>query len=258
MTDSLANKTPDDGTPHSGLSFPTTRRGWLLIAGMVFFASAGIVIAIWQARSQKPNEVPLGPLDGKLLVYVRPLSRGVQSRPFEEKGALPVRAGGIMSLEVQLNQPAFAYLIWLDSEGQVLPLYPWNTKELEIKDIDQPPPLRRAAKLIYSPLLGGGWTFGSQGGLETVLLVARRTPLPEATKLGPLLAPIPPPAKLRHPEELVVFGCDQSATTVSTLLAKNRGNETEAALADEALRELLLRLAPHFEFVRAVRFAHAE
>src|SRR5688572_16257478 len=173
---------------------PRPRR-WLLPAALVLIAGGGAALALW-FNSSGPGAAgtrAAGPLDGKLMVFVRPPERAAEPRPVEDPGAAPVQAGGIMSLQVQLNQPAYAYLIWLDTEGKAVPLYPWNTKEMEIKDFDQPPPLRQAAKLVYSPLLGGGWTFGSRGGMETVLLLARRTPLPEGTKLGALLAPLPPP-----------------------------------------------------------------
>lgn len=190
------------------------------------------------------------------MVFVRPPEQGTESRLAEEPGALPVRAGGIMSLQVQLSQPAYTYLIWLDTEGKAVPLYPWNPKELEIKDIRQQPPLRQAAKLVYSPLFGGGWTFGSRGGMETVLLLARRTPLPEGTKLGSLLSPLPPADQVSDPQAVAIYGLDGGTQSVSSLLPKSAAQEAVPAELDAALRALLMRLGEHFELIRAVRFAH--
>ena len=221
---------------------------WLVVAVIVLLASGATLRAPWLSPPQPP-------LDGKLVVIVRPPGQRIESVPVETPGALPVRAGGIMSLEVRLNQPAYTYLVWLDCEGQVLPLYPWNSESLEHKYIHQPPPTRQAAKLVYSPLLGGGWTFGKRGGVETVLLLARRTPLDSKTQLGTLLAPLPSPA-MRLRDELVVLGLNTGADSVSTLLANSRGDEQEALAADEPLRKLLFQLGQHFELVRAVRFAH--
>jgi hypothetical protein len=246
---------------------------WLLLAALAAITCVGVGVGlIVMTEDQRSSEQGLagqvpdgqaivgqekgGKLEGELIVFVRAPERGVQSKPVEDQGVLPARAGGIMSLQAQLNQPAFAYFVWLDTEGQAIPLYPWNTTTLEVKDIHQPPPVRRAAKLIDSPLLGGGWKFSMQDGMETVLLLARSTPLPEGTKLSSLLEPLPPPVKVREAEELVKLGLDGGAKSISTLLAKSRGAEEEAKAADEPLQALMLRLSEHFELIRAVRFAH--
>jgi hypothetical protein len=247
----MVDKDPEGDSVPRGPARPR-RRPWLLPAALTVLAVGGVLAVLWPGSPGRPDA---GPLDGKLIVIVRPPERAVEPLPVEEAGALPVRAGGIMSLEVQLSQPAFAYLVWLDCEGQVVPLYPWNPETLEVKDVNQPPPVRRSAKVVYSPPLGGGWRFGKRGGLETVLLLARRTPLDEGTRLGPLLGSLPPPG-MRLRDEVVVLGLDAGADSVSTLLAQNRGPEDEARAADEPLRALLVRLRDHFELIRAVRFAH--
>src|SRR6185295_1365856 len=127
----------------------------------------------------------------------------VEPLPIEQPGALPAKSGGAMFLQVQLQEPAFVYLLWLDAEGRALPLYPWNNEELEVTDIDQPPPERRPTKLILSPLLNHSWNFGDQGGAETVVMLVRRTPLATNVKLGSLLKPLPPPARLDKPGDVM-------------------------------------------------------
>jgi hypothetical protein len=92
--------------------------------------------------------------------------------------------------------------------------------------------------------------------METVLLLARRTPLPEGTSIGALLGAQPPPPPVRLPNELVVLSVNGGSQTVATLLAQNRGSAAEAQAADEPLQQFLLKLAKDFELVRAVRFAH--
>src|SRR5262249_46704375 len=141
-----------------------------------------------------------GLLDGTLTVIVRTTERGAESLPVEEDGALPVQAGGIMSLQVQLKQPAFAYLVWIESSAQLLPLYPWNETTLEDKELGQAPPLRKATKILNSPLtVGGGWEFGEVPGMDTVLLLARTTPLPEGTSIAALIGSPPSPVPVRLP-----------------------------------------------------------
>src|SRR5439155_19838255 len=76
------------------------------------------------------------------------------------------------------------------------------TDALEIKDISEPAPVRRATKVVFSPLvLGGGWVFGTRGGSETVLLLARRNALPPDIKLGNLLKELPSSPKLERSDE---------------------------------------------------------
>jgi hypothetical protein len=189
-----------------------------------------------------------------LTVLIRP----ADSRDFlvvEEPGAVPVRAGAAMGLQVNYNQPMFSYLVWLDSQGQVVPLYPWNNDRVEVADANEPPPVRIASKVVMSPGLGTGWTFGPRGGVETVLLLARRTALGKDTHLGSLLGSLPP-TSMRSRGEVAVLGLDRGSEAASTLLALNRGTEEEARAVDQPLLARLEQLRDHFELIRVVRFAH--
>jgi hypothetical protein len=229
-----------------------TSRRWLLLIAVALIAGVGIALLM---RRGSPAQPAGGALDGKLIVYVRPPERSSEPQPVETPGAAPVLAGGNMSLEVQFSQPALAYLVWLDCEGKVLPLYPWNTQTLEVLEI-HPPPERRSAKLVYSPLLGGGWAFGEGQGTEIVLLLARRTPLPEEVKLADLIAPLP--AETRQPAgEVALLAWKTGAGAVSVLRPAAPATEPQTLSADDPLGQLILRLSPHFELIRAARFPHA-
>ena len=229
------------------------RRKWIWLLAAFAILGAGVVTAIVIDSQNKSPDA--GVLDGKLVVIVRPPEHAVEPLQVEEPGAVPVRSGGIMSLQVQLNQPAYAYLVWLDCEGQVMPLYPWNHDTLEVRDVNQPPPERRAANIVYNPPIGAGWKFGKKSGLETVLLLARRTHLEPGTQLGPLLAGIPPPS-LRNRNEVAVLGLAPGKDSLTTILELHRGDDARAV--DEPLRAAMVRLRDHFELVQAVRFAHEE
>jgi hypothetical protein len=222
------------------------------VLGALALLAGAALFAWWRGPLKRPGEAPL---DGELIVVVKSAGGAKDSLRVEEPGALPVRAGEWMSLEVHFNQPAFTYLVWVDCDGQAIPLYPWNYDSIEVKDLNEPPPVRRPAKVVISPTLGTGWKFGQRGGLETTLLLARRTPLGEGTRLGALLGSLPH-AKLRLRDEVTVLGLGGGADSVSPLLALNRGSEADARTADEPLQALLVRLRDHFELIRAVRFAH--
>jgi hypothetical protein len=184
------------------------------------------------------------PLTGTLTVLARPPIRTKDVVPISEPGALPVQSDGAMCLDVELDEPAFVYLVWFDAAGQVLPLYPWNNETLEIKDVSAPPPERRGTKRIFSPMLGRSWTFGKQPGAETVVLLARRAALPADVNLAELLkSPIP-------------SALENDSAPVEVQIPPGK-----AASADSPnqtpLRSSLQPLAQHFELIHAVQFKHA-
>jgi len=224
---------------------------WLLPALASVLLLAGAALAL---RFRPASKAADKPLDGKLIVYVRPPERASEPLPLEQAGATPVRTGGNMSLEAQLNQPAFTYFVWLDAAGNVLPLYPWNSQTLEVKDLRQPRPERRATNVVYSPLLGSGWNFGEQTGTETVLLLARRTPLGKDIQLADLISP---PAAPAEPQSAAcVYGWSTGEQSITLLHPASADNSAAKLAADDPLATLLLKLGQHFELIRAARFAH--
>src|SRR5438046_1929194 len=147
---------------------PRVRR-WLIFFPFGFVIGGAVALAWWHNAPTKPELK--ASLDGKLTVLVRPPDRKIDPVALDKPGALPVVSGGAMCIDAQLDEPAFIYLIWIDSQGRVLPLYPWNNETLEVMDINEPAPTRRASKLVFSPLLGRTWTFGDQPGMETVIVL---------------------------------------------------------------------------------------
>jgi CHAT domain-containing protein/tetratricopeptide (TPR) repeat protein len=105
-------------------------------------------------------------------------------RSLAETGSLPMKAGTRFRLEGLLNQPAFLYVLWIDTAGDVTPLHGWQGGTW------QPQPAARESERLLLP----GWdeTSGAHrsyplegpAGTETAVLLARREPLTE--DLGPL------------------------------------------------------------------------
>jgi hypothetical protein len=192
-----------------------------------------------------------GPLSGELILRIG--SSGPMGKPWlpvDRDGALPVRRGESVHLQVRLNRPAYTYLLWVDSQGQIDPLYPWP------RDFLSPPvEIRPADGLDSPPGLDQGWPMEGPSGLETALLLARTTPLPKTTDLARLVGRLPP-APLRDPRELAVRGFDPGQPPRSIERGLFRGLGKEAERVDEPLMQLLERLRPHFDLIRAVRFAY--
>jgi len=225
---------------------------WMAACGLVVGAS--VFLLNWNRHP--PVDIPL---DGELNVSLIKVTNGKQvSYPVEDPNALPIGEGDGMHLEIRCNQPAFMYLVWLDSRGKVVPLYPWNMDNIEVTDANEAPPLCRASTLVLNPItIGNTWKFDKGSGLETVLLLARRTPMDANVKLQALLGDVPP-AKLRDPGEVAVLGLNRGAPAISTFKAIKRGSVEEAHARDRLLATQLEKLRDQFDLIRVVRFAHED
>lgn len=244
-----------ENPPPASMPSPRSMRRWLrwtLLAIILVLPFAGAWLA-WQLLL--PGEKAL---DGDLTVNIVRIKGGVRTNRIDEPDTLPVRAGDRMHLTARYNQPAFTYLLWVDCRDKVVPLYPWNVDAIQEGDADQPPPLFRPAAIIFNPMtIGAGWEFGKQGGLDTVLLLARRTPLEEDIRLGSLLSNLPAP-RMRDRGEAVLWKWDRGSNAAVPVLSLKRGAATEAAELDRPLLARIEKLHNHFELIRAVRFAHEE
>jgi hypothetical protein len=208
--------------------------------GLCFLASLTVLLA-GCGHSQPKTQ----PLIGQLNVLVRPPDRSLDPVPVDQTGAAPVKSGGAMCIDANLSEPGFIYIVWFNSAGQVLPLYPWNNERLEVTDVNQPPPVRRAGKLVFSPLLGGNWTFGDEPGKETVVLLARRTPLPEGIAIGKLLKSEVVPTVINNSNDVV-------------RITLEGGARAELGREQELLARFFAPLPLHFEWVEAVQFEHVK
>jgi predicted Ser/Thr protein kinase len=208
-------------------------------------------------RSQSPTVViehtspAPGSLAGELTVRVwSPGPGGKRGLRVEEPGALPVRLGEQVHLKVELNRPAYLYLVWLDGQGRVEPLYPWS-RDFGARPATESP----RDRLDSPPELDKGWPLQGPSGLETALMLARGTPLPASIDVAALLGTLPP-SPLRNPQEVAIRGFDPGGPTRALERGEHRGLAKEAEEIDEPLLRLMERLRPHFELIRAVRFAY--
>src|SRR5262249_48370144 len=145
--------------------------------------------------------------------------------------ALPARTGEQVQIKVTLSTPAYVYLLWIDGQGEVLPLYPWNAgDEIEQEKVTIPPLLGPVTMLASPPSSGKGWQLDKHRGRETILLLVRPPPLPKDVDLPALVKPPPPP--LRDPQELRLRSYDPGRPP-QILFNTDRGPEKKAAAIDE-------------------------
>jgi hypothetical protein len=236
-----------------------TRRALIALAVV-----PALALMLWNLRQLEPrpapsNALPLAApvpaaLTGELVVRVwTPDGKGKQGWSVREPRSLPVLAGEIVRLEARLNQPAYVYLLWLDSKGQVESLYPWNDRHF-----GQRPPAETKQERVHTPTaLDEGLPMRGPGGLETALLLIRRTPLPADTDLAALAGQLPA-TPLRDLREVAVRGFNEGQPTESLEIEQHRGLGEQAVRIDDALLKLMerLRRQGQFDVIKTVRFAY--
>jgi hypothetical protein len=231
--------------------------GLVLIGGLAYALvpprpdlthSQGLPVVIHHTA---PN---LGSLTGELTVRVWSKGdRGKRGLKVEEPGALPLLPGEQVHLEAQLNQPAHVYLLWLDGQRRVSLLYPRDDGKFGSR-----PSGGSARETVHSPeALDEGHRMSGPGGLETVLLLARRTPLPTGIDLAGLIGPLPP-SPLRDVREVAVRGFDEGQPIAAVRVDLHRGIAEEVDKIDDPLLRLMERLRTEgpFDVIKAVRFAY--
>jgi hypothetical protein len=206
-----------------------------------------------------PAPAPAAPaLTGELLVQVwSPEGKGrKQGRLVGEPETLPVFNGERVHLQARLNRPAYVYLLWVGSGGNVLPLYPWTQPRLGFAS-PRPEPVAEAT--VHCPArLDEGWPMKGASGLETALLLARETPLPPEFDLRAEIGTLPS-ARLSDAREVVWL---ESARDQPSVRRRGTGAGTRdldlggPQPLDDPILNLMERLRPHFDLLKAVRFAH--
>jgi hypothetical protein len=165
---------------------------------------------------------------------------------------MPLRTGEMLRLEARLNRPAYVYLLWVDGRGEVAALYPWDRDRDQTVN-DPPPRAAPVAEVECPPAKDRGWPLEGDGGLETILLLARPEPLPADVRLAEVLAGLPP-TPLRDLREVVVRGLERGRPLPPRDWYRKPGKRTKEL--DDDLQRLQERLRPHFEVIRLLQFAH--
>jgi hypothetical protein len=142
--------------------------------------------------------------------------------------------------------------VWLNTEGKVEPLFPWNEQwQLDFANDRARDRLSLPSDEGAAPLGGG------PRGIESLILLIRDTPLPADVDLPALFAGIPPQDGLELGSAVwLENGRRQARESLERSAIKL--NETKA-VNDPVLRTQRLlsdRLQPHFRYSRAVCFSN--
>jgi hypothetical protein len=157
-----------------------------------------------------------------------------------------------MRIEAAIDPPAYLYVIMIDTEGKAAPLYPWQPGRWAERPAAEQP--RGRLSLPAEP--DAGWEVAAgPAGMETLLLLARPTPLPPGEDLAALLAGLPPQKEqgLRaavwfESGEVVRGEADRVFTSFDPKQIDDPVLRTQALLQG--------RLKPLFPYTRAVSYAN--
>lgn len=221
----------------------------LVLTGLIIF---GVLIAWspWRASSNSEETPWAGNID--VLVWNEQVPNRV-GLGLHEAGVLPLRPKDQVRVTARVDRPAYLYIVWIDSEGVPLPIYPWDAG-----DWDSRPDREAPVDSVDLPAdLGGGWEIHGQPGMESLLLLARDTPLPESVSLQSLLEE-QGTQKWQTGESLVEF---ENGELVTFEQDQTRGPKSFAVtdLNDPVMtlqRKIRDKLRPHFEYVRTISFAN--
>jgi hypothetical protein len=177
-----------------------------------------------------------------------------------DPGAMPLQHGDRIRIEAVVNRPAYLSIIWIDSEGVPQPVYPWKPG----KWVRPAGPEKPVDHVQLPEVVDGvvkGWEVEGPPGMETLILLARESPLPPEVDLRELFSGLPRQTE-QTPRALVWFA-DWN------LVPREDQHEHEhvrgpqffnpQAIEDPVLQtETLLRqrLSRYFAMMRAVSFAN--
>jgi hypothetical protein len=104
--------------------------------------------------------------------------------------------------------------------------------------------------------LSGGWPVAGTSGLETAMLLARSSPIPGELDLAREIGTLPA-SQLRDAREVswLEFSAGQKVPQRRKALFRDLDTSTTQVIDDPVLK-MMERLQPHFELMKAVRFAH--
>jgi hypothetical protein len=155
--------------------------------------AATIGWAVWQPPWHRTS--PVNPHDGNRDVVNSPLGlqlsltalkEGQRGRlkSLDEPDVLPLQAGDALRIEARTARPAYFYVLNLTADGQVSLMYPWrddkwdSIAEEKLRDFYCVPDPSKVdpRKGDAAPLDGG------PSGIESVVVLARETPLTAAER----------------------------------------------------------------------------
>jgi tRNA A-37 threonylcarbamoyl transferase component Bud32 len=250
-------------TPSTESSTPLPLKGWIDVrvwdgakARNERTLAAGAATALGMLV-EPLGQGPVGGLTPLLAMRSERLNPARRGLYLHQLDALPLRVLDQIQVEVEgLTRPMFLYVVWINSAGKPLPLYPWREFQW-----DQRPAEEQVVARLKLPegAVEDGWLMDEGvSGMETLLLLVRDSKLsPEGeTALKAALEEVGPQRLQDGKTDAAVWFENGAVVTAE----KGRAPKSFDAgrIDDPVLRTqgvLRDKLGPHFDFTRAVSFA---
>jgi serine/threonine protein kinase len=278
----LPDPPPPLGLRKQDLPPPVSLRSWLSRrGGLAALTLLGVLVVVgfgvlsprrhYSPRPRAAHEsgqvlLAPGPLIGAIDVRIwHPDNPRRQHLSLSDPGAMPLQHGDQIRIEAVVNRPAYLYIIWIDSEGVPQPVYPWKPGEWGRPAGPEKPVDHLQLPEVADGVVKGwnvkGWKVQGPPGMETLILLARESPLPAEVDLRELFSGLPRQA-VQEPRALVWFADWKLVRREDEHKDEHvRGPQffDPQAIEDPVLQtETLLRqrLSRYFAMMRAVSFAN--
>ena len=236
----------------------------LLSAGIIAAWTGGLLSRTDSGSGTRSTDFPrLRPITGSFDVTVSSDKKhGLVTKSMmsvDDPSALPVEDNELIHIHVTLDQDAYVYVLWVGAGGNVQPVYPWD---IERSKQGWDAPLRaeagRPLRDIHVPSDHlKGFRIKPPGGFDTAILLARHRPLESVNLLRNLVGEMPE-TRTRNPKGAAWLASGLHDSDIRLERDTRDLGAGETLQIDASVFELLNnRLRPHFDLVKAIRFAHA-
>jgi len=210
----------------------------------------------WQLGSKESMPFPRTRVEYSGSVDVSIWSKAgdkVRKLRLNDPGALPVHSGDQVRITARIEPAAYLYIFWIDSDGETAPIYPWQPGKWGTRPAAEEP----VSRLDLPTRLTAGFTLtGKTDGMETLVLLARDTPLDaDDTVLRGELAGLPKMNLVQNSQTAVWF---ENGRVVEDDANRQRAHFQIEDISDPVLRlqEVLReKLQPLGQYTAAVSFA---
>jgi hypothetical protein len=167
-----------------------------------------------------------------------------------EPEARPLQVGDRIRVDAELNRPGYLYVLWIDTTGRVLPVYPWLEGEW-----NRWPAREQPRKTLSLPEYGEPYKMlPGPEGMETLVLLVRDTPWPRDKDLAALLGELGP-QPLVDPGAMAWFENGEIVQD-EPLRAPDLKRQASSDVTLRTQLRLREKLRQHFSYLRAVCFAN--
>jgi serine/threonine protein kinase len=186
----LAGQEPQASSLPAPMKIKESRRQWprRWIIGVLPLAIVPAIALLVRQCPSEPKHLTATEWKGfiDLLVWEKGNRRRQRLR-LNDPAALPLKGGDMLRLVVQINRPAYLYVLWIDTEGEVAPLYPWQDNDWARRGAEEP-----RQRLELPEAAGEGTNLPPEKqGMDTLLLLVRPRQLPADVDLRQRLANLP-------------------------------------------------------------------